>query len=360
MDRVQLDELNIVDFRNIRRANLKPGARFNVVSGLNGSGKTNLIESIYLLGSLRSFRTRRREELIGRDAEAARVEGVFGQISAGMTLEMALSSEGRNVKIDGSNVLPGSRHFRNLPMVLFHPGNMELLQGGPEVRRRFVDRALFQAEAAYPDHHRAYGRALASRNRLLKERSPDLRALHPFDNQLAIIGEKIIGMRRSFVERISPLFSEAVRQISGGNVGVIGYRPKVDGKAADIEAALGRAFMRDVARGFTSTGPHGDDLTFEVDGLDARKFASQGQQRTVVLAAKIAETRGLEASSGRTPLLLLDDVSSELDRDRNRQLFDFLSGVGGQVFITTTHSDHIVVDEDRVDFSVSNGKVVPV
>ena len=355
MDRVQIDELGVVDFRNIGRTVLKPGPRFNVVSGKNGSGKTNLVESIYLLGALRSFRTKKRVELIRKGAEAARVTGVFGQANAGMSLEMTIGTEGRKIKVDGNASTPGGDHFGRLPMVLFHPGNMELVQGGPAQRRRFLDRALFQAHPAYPDIHRSYARALSNRNSLLRNRIGDRRAMDPFDRQLVELGGRIIEMRRGFVASMSEFFAEAVGRISGVNSGALEYRPKA--RRDDLERALADAIGTDMARGFTSVGPHADELYFEIDGLDARRFASQGQQRTAVLAAKLAETRALEGATGRIPLLLLDDVSSELDRERNTRLFEFLAGVGGQVFVTTTHGDHISVFEDRVDFGVEGGRV---
>ncbi len=361
MGRVQLDELSLVNFRNIATTRLQPGPRFNVISGVNGSGKTNLVESVYLLGALRSFRTSTRSELLRSGTEVARVRGVFGEINAGLTCEMTLSAGGRKMRVDDVQVAPDGGHFRSLPMVLFHPGNMEMVQGGPDVRRRFIDRALFQAEPGYPQLHRSYGRALASRNRILKDPNPDRRALEPFDVQLANLGAEIVRSRARFIEAMSPVFEEAVSQISGGNTSAMVYRPRVDGDEESLVRELAKALPRDTARGYTSVGPHADDVGFHVDDLDTRKYASQGQQRTVVLAAKIAETRVLTEATGRVPLLLLDDVSSELDRERNRKLFDFLATGGGQVFITTTHRDHIHIPaDDRSDYEVKEGGVTSV
>ncbi len=357
MGRVQLDELSLVDFRNIRSLTIKPSPRFNIVSGRNGMGKTNLLESIYIIGSMRSFRQSRRVDMLRRGAKETRIRGRFGDICAGMVCEITMGHEGRQVKIDGKGAHLDGRYFHALPMVIFHPGNLAIVQGGPEARRRFLDRALFQAEISYQEAYRSYGKAIANRNRILKTRPLDKRALDPFDEQLASHGAQIVMMRERLVISMSPLFEEAMERIGGDGQSRMTYRPKVEGGFDEIMCALRETIEKDSAKGYTTAGPHADDLVFEVNGLDARKFASQGQQRTIVLAAKIAETGSLEKSTGRTPLLLLDDVSSELDRDRNRHLFDFLAGLGGQVFITTTHVDHIPIEGDRIDFFVENGSI---
>ena len=356
MGRVQLDELFLVDFRNITGLTIEPSPRFNIVSGRNGMGKTNLLEAIYFIGALRSFRQSRRVDIVNREARETRIRGRFGDVCAGMMCEITTGHEGRQVKIDGKSAQLDGRYFHALPMVIFHPGNLALVQGGPDARRRFLDRALFQAEISYQEAYRSYGTAVASRNRILKTRPLDRRALDPFDEQLACHGARMVMMRERLVISMSPLFEEAMERIGGGQ-SRMAYRPKVEGGFDEIMTALHDTIEKDSAMGYTTVGPHADDLVFEVNDLDARKFASQGQQRTAVLAAKIAETGSLEKSTGRTPLLLLDDVSSELDRDRNRHLFGFLGELGGQVFITTTHNDHIPIERDRVDFFVENGSI---
>ncbi len=357
MERVQLDELILVDFRNIHRSTIEPSPRFNIVSGRNGMGKTNLLESIYIIGSMRSFRHSRRVDMVRRGAKETSIRGRFGDVCAGMMCEITMGHEGRQVKIDGKNVHLDGRYFHALPMVIFHPGNLTIVQGGPDARRRFLDRALFQAEISYQEAYRSYGKALANRNRILKTRPLDKRVLDSFDEQLASHGARIVMMRERLVISMTPLFEEAMDRIGGEGQSRMAYRPKVEGGFDEIMSALRDAVEKDTAMGYTTVGPHADDLVFEVKGSDARRFASQGQQRTVVLAAKIAETGSLEKSTGRTPLLLLDDVSSELDRDRNRHLFGFLAGLGGQVFITTTHNDHIPIEGERVDFFVENGSI---
>ncbi len=357
MDRVELKRLKIKNFRNLERLELEPNRRFNIISGHNGMGKTNLLEAIYLLGALRSFRTSTRAELLRYDTATASIEGTFGGAAAGLVCEISLGHDKRRVRVDGKAISTSGGHFRSLPMVLFHPATMGLVQSGPDARRRFLDRALFQADPGYPSLHRDYGRALVSRNRALKQSPVDQRTLDSFDPQLAELGAAMITKRAELVNALLPRFEEACNQIGAGLAGAIEYKPKVRGGRDELGEALKKRLPLDAARGYTSVGPHTDDLQIHLGGHAARKFASQGQQRMIALSLKIAETNTLAEAAGRIPLLLLDDISSELDRERNRKLFEFLDGVGGQVFITTTHLDHILIGSDRCDFAVENGVV---
>lgn len=356
MDRIYLDDLRVDRFRNLNRIHLSPDARFNVISGKNGSGKTNLLEAIYFFSALRSFRTVSRQELIQKDAENARLKGVFKGAAAGMEADIELSPKARKIRKGGKEVTSIAAHFSELPMVLFHPANMALIQGGPKERRRFMDRALFQADNRYPVLSGDYQRALQSRNQLLKSgQGAHPAVLGPYDKQLATLGAQMVKARHQFIAAASSVFEKAFESISLGLGGSIAYKPDVKGEEEEMLRALNEAFERDSRRGYTSKGPHADDLEVIINGMPAKRFASQGQQRLAVLSLKIAETVALQASTERIPIMLLDDISSELDRDRNRELFGFLRRVGGQVFITTTHLDHVLIDSDRSDFEIRNG-----
>jgi len=345
MSPVRLDRLQVTDFRNLERIDLEPGPRFNVIHGPNGAGKTSLLEAIYLLGALRSFRTTTRTELIRHEQESGAIRASFGGAAKGLDVELTIAGSGRRLRVGGKALASSGGHFRELPMVLFHPGHMSLVTGAPEARRRFLDRALFQAEVAYPVLFNEYGRALASRNRLLREPTADVRSLAAYEHELASRGSRLVALRGAFVATLAPLFAGAARRVTGGLEATLGYRPSVAGDEDALVRALAASRQHDRARGFTGIGPHADDVEIELDGRAGRRFASQGQSRALVLALKIAETEALAQATGRLPLVLLDDVSSELDRDRNRRLFEFLSTIGGQVFITTTHLDHVLVDE---------------
>ena len=355
MNGLLLQRLHLHHFRNIASADTSFGERFNVISGNNGAGKTNLLEAVYLFSALRSFRTTVRRELIFHDAPAARIRGTFGGAAQGLECEIEIKESSRRISKNQKEMTESSRHFSELPMVLFHPANMVLVQGGPKERRRFLDRALFQADPLYPTLLSDYNRALLSRNRLLKERPRTIDGLKPFDAQLSTLGRRITEARRRFIDAVRPVFVEASVRIGRGISASLTYRPDIEGEPASFESALERAFARDRERGFTGRGPQADDLEIEIKDLSAKRFGSQGQQRTAVLSLKIAEARALTAACGKIPILLLDDISSELDRDRNRELFSYLQEAVGQVVITTTHLDHVLIDTDRKDFTIEGG-----
>lgn len=358
MESLLLRRLTLENFRNIKSAEFLPGTRFNVISGNNGSGKTNLLEAIYFFSALRSFRTTLRKELVCRETDVARIKGFFGGSAAGLDCEIEITDSTRKILKNEKELVDAAAHFQQLPMVLFHPANMILVQGGPKERRRFLDRALFQAEPSYPALSSDYNRALQSRNRLLKDRPKNIGILKPFDLQLAQLGHRITDARTRFLDAVRPVFVEAAFQIGKGISASLVYKPDVFGTVSDVEKVLEKSFARDKERGFTARGPHADDVEIEIRDLPAKRFASQGQQRMAVLSLKIAEARALSASCGKNPVLLLDDISSELDRERNRELFSYLQSSVGQVFITTTHLDHVLLDSDRQDFSISNGALM--
>ncbi|MFO8073767.1 MAG: DNA replication/repair protein RecF [Polyangia bacterium] len=355
--RVQLEKLVVSNFRNLVAVDIDPHGELNVVLGENGMGKTNLLEAVYLLGALRSFRTSSRREMIRHGVEGTKVTGTFGESSAGMNCEVSIGRGGRRVRIDGKNESVVKEHFNKLPMVLFHPGNMTLAQGGPSERRRFLDRALYQARPAYADAHQTYRRALRSRNRLLRDRPGDSRSQRPFEAQLAESGSRIVGMRAEIVEGMKAFYRGAFARMSGSGEAGIEYRPSLSGSERDFEEAIEEGRAADEQCGHTRLGPHADDLELEVEGRSARRYASQGQQRAVVLSLKVAEAKELARVTGRIPLLLLDDVSSELDSGRNRRLFELLTEVGAQVFVTTTGEEHVAVDGERKVFELVGGEV---
>jgi DNA replication and repair protein RecF len=356
MNKLSLSTLDIQRFRNLNHVHLDPSERFNVISGNNGAGKTNLLESIYLFSTLRSFRTVYRKELLLDGSGEARLRGRFGGAAAGLSLDVHLTTTSRTIKKDDKEISSLSDHFYLLPMVLFHPANMALVQGGPKERRRYMDRALFQADRAYPTLLSDYNRALLSRNRLVKSKASD-QLIAPYDVQLARIGAQIVASREAFIRKAGDIFEETLQRIGRGISGTMTYIPDISGDSDDLLEALLGSRKRDLDRGFTSRGPHADDLSIEIGHRAAKRFASQGQQRMAVLSMKISEAIALSDVTSRIPILLLDDISSELDRERNEALFAFLKDVGGQVFITTTHLDHVRLSDERKDFLIEHGEV---
>jgi len=337
----------------------EPGSHFNVIHGDNGAGKSNLLEAIYYIGALKSFRGAKTDDLIALGSDAALLDASLEAGPAPHRLRIEIGrSERRRVLLDGKRPRSTSVWHQTVRMVLFHPGDLVLATGSPDKRRAFLDRMLEQMDPIYASTLATYEKALRSRNRLLKEERADRRSVRAYDALLSKAGGVIGQARRHLIDDLAPRVVRAFTDVFAGDTQLgVRYLPRVEPTEQAIAEALERAFDKDRARGFTADGPHGDDLELRLHEVGARHHGSQGQHRTIVLALKTAELDLLTERTGRVPILLLDDVSSELDRRRNRRFFEILSHAGGQVFLTTTHPEFILLEDDRVDFHVDAGRV---
>lgn len=358
---MRLVDLSIRDFRNVASAALRPNPRFNIFEGRNGQGKTNVLEAVWVLGALRSFRPATNAELVRFEAEEAEVRGVVETAaSVGRTVRLLISPGGRRVWVDGKLARSLESSLGQLSVVLFAPEDLAITKGSPAGRRRFLDRAVFNRWPASLGDLRRYEEALKQRNALLKKGAADT-YLEVFDEPLARAGAQVLTWRARYLEAFRPLFSECLTEVTAGELAAdLHYEGTVsDATPEAILGALAEDRRKDRARGTTSRGPHRDDLSVMLMGHDARIFASQGQHRSLVLAMKIAEIRLLQAGLGESPILLLDDVSSELDQERNASLMRYLTGpaFGGQVFLTTTDRAHIRIDSDYSAFTIRGGQV---
>lgn len=365
---MRLLALRLRDFRNIEAADLEPGPRATVIVGPNGHGKTNLLEAVYLLATLKPLRTARLSELPRFGTRACRVEGAFELGSARRVIGVQIEDGVRQALVDGKKVRDLEDYFGGVAVVAFTPDDLAVVKGGPEVRRRFLDRAVFNRFPAFLGESRTYARALKSRNRLLKEQTP-AEVIEAFDEPLARAGARIVIRRRRLLAELAPRFDEVLGRLSRGQLrGRLRYAPPVvEGAEEEGEVArrlleeLARRLPRDRERGFTSVGPHADQLSIKLGDRPARTYASQGQQRALVLALKIAEIENLREMLGFQPLLLLDDVSSELDRERNAQLMDYLASLDGQVLLSTTDPSLVAAaaGPDARFFAVRDGVFTP-
>jgi DNA replication and repair protein RecF len=346
-------------FRNLGSLRLEPGSHFNVIHGDNGAGKSSLLEAVYYLGALKSFRGAKTDDLIALQADSALLEAALEDGPVPHKLRVGLErDQRRRLQIDGKRPRSSSAWYQAVRMVLFHPGDLALAAGAADKRRAFVDRMLEQMDPIYDATMARYERALRSRNRLLKDERSDRRSIRAYDEILAKTGAVIGRARQRLIDDLAPRVVRAFSDVFAGDVPLtVRYLPRVEPSEEAIAEALIRSFDKDRARGFTADGPHGDDLELRLHEVGARYHGSQGQHRTIVLALKIAELDLLAERTGRVPILLLDDVSSELDRSRNRRFFEVLSQVGGQVFLTTTHPEFILLEQGRVDFHVEGGRV---
>lgn len=359
MGALRLERLVVRGFRNLADLDLSPGPRFNVLFGDNGQGKSNLLEAVYYVGALSSFRGAARDDLIAHDGARALLAARFAAEPHGLKAQIRLSrQDGRSLALDDKRPRSSAAWVGALPMVLFHPGDVALAGGAPEARRAFLDRILEQMDATFASASGTYKKALRSRNRLLKVPGADRRSIVAYDELLASAGAIVGQSRARVIEELKPRVEEAFREVAGEDVALeVAYRPRVEPSVEAIRRALSAAITKDLARGFTADGPHGDDLALTVGARGARHHASQGQHRMMVLALKVAELEVLARRVGRVPVLLLDDVSSELDATRNRRLFALFDRLGGQVFLTTTQRELIRVEEARVDYRVEAGRV---
>jgi len=361
---VHLTSLACESFRNLTSVAIEPHPRFNILEGQNGQGKTNVLEAIYLLGALRSFRESRTRGLIQWDAEMAIVRGRVARLGVERDLGVELSPRGRRAVTDGKVITRLSDYFGHLHLVVFGPEDLALSKGGPGGRRRFLDRAIFQVVPSYFDEMRAYQKALKHRNELLRQSSGggDPALMESFDEALVRRGARVIHRRLSFLERFGPLVEEVFGELTGGGHtlrlrydGILSGVVSEDEVQGAFRERLAASLSTDQRRRYTTRGAHVDDLVVTLDEHVARSHASQGQHRAIALSLKIAELRFAEASLGAPPVLLLDDVSSELDEQRNAQLMASLDAGAGQVFVTTTDRRWIHVTGDTHVFSVADG-----
>ena len=331
-----------------------------MVHGDNGAGKSNLLEAICYLGALRSFRGGKADDLIALGEDEATLDARISGEAAPRTFRAQVArGRVRSTSLDGKRPRSLATWRAAVQMVLFHPGDLELATGSAEARRRFLDRLIEQMDATYGSALSSYEKALRSRNRLLKDPDVDRRSIRAYDAILASAGTVVGQTRGRVVADLAPLTEKAFAEVVGEQLPLaVTYRPRVEPTVAAIGEALAQSLDKDLARGFTAEGPHADDLALDVrDRAPVRHHASQGQHRAICLALKVAELDVLSRRTGRVPILLLDDVSSELDRTRNRRLFELLARLGGQVFLTTTHPEFILLEDNRVDFRVVAGQI---
>ena len=351
--------------RNLAPVQLEPRERFNVFVGQNGQGKTNLLEAIYVVATLRSFRTSRLADLIAFDRTDAQLGARVEREGMSRIYQVELSPGTRRVLLDSKAVRPIARYFGGFNVVVFTPEDLALPRGSPSDRRKFLDRAVFNQGSDYLLAIQDFEKVLKQRNSVLKQATQGMAAsrveelLEVYDHQLAPLSSMIANTRAAFVEKIrGPLetaFQAIARSPHHANVR---YVSKTAGLSVEaIAAHLHETHARDLATESTQSGPHRDDLAFELDGRAAGDFASQGQLRAIMLAWKTAELDLLAKTHDEQPILLLDDVSSELDPSRNAYLFEHLANQAGQCFITTTSEGHVLLSRDRADYRIENGQI---
>lgn len=362
------------NFRNLADGEIFPAAGMNVIYGENAQGKTNLLEVIWLFTGGHSFRGSKDCDLprinpkTGLNAAHTKMQADFFKQERDQTVTLQIERGRRSSVINGVEKKTGSALIGQICGVIFSPEHLQLIKEGPLNRRNFVDSAICQLNPLYVKTLALYNRLLQQRNALLKDilRHPDLSdTLEVWNLRLAKYGAQIMLQRSRYLTLLAPACDAVYDGIAKGRERMeIAYEPNVvftPQSTAEPEleqlmiAALGRAESADIKTGHTTAGPHRDDLTIKIGGVSARLFGSQGQQRSAVLAMKLAEAQILQEKTGETPIILLDDVMSELDTNRQDYLLNHLHDK--QVFITCCAPETVHLMREGRRFYVENGVI---
>jgi DNA replication and repair protein RecF len=339
---MRLLRAELTDFRNVAHAELTPSPHFTALIGPNGQGKTNTLEAIYFASALRPLRPVHRKALLREGAPTARVALTVERASTGLVHELEVVLEARTRALVKDSKRASTASFLGIAVaVAFTPDDLQLPKGGPEARRRFLDRALLNLRPAYLDRALRYAKAIRDRNRLLVEDAADS-VLEAYDEIVAREGAAILVARASYVAELAPHVQDHFERIASPApplsltyVSSIPLGTEEETRATFLRRLTERRPV-DRRRRSTSLGPHLDDLELTLAGEPVRDRASQGQHRAIVLALKLAEIVHLAERLGEAPILLLDDMSSELDPERSRQLFEAVGKLEGQVILTST------------------------
>ena len=360
---LRICKVHLTNFRNFRDETVEFGPRRNLLLGANAQGKTNVLEAIHMLGVGRSHRDRRDGNLVRFGETYYRVEGVFEHIGVRTTIEVAYDEERKRIRINGKEAKP-SDLIGLVGVVVSSPDDIDLIKGSPGFRRQFLDIAISQISREYLASLQKFVRALAQRNRLLKaiqmgKAQPAETAA--WDRTLVLSGAVIVDARLRFLNDIRPEVEANFSAISGRKTGIdLTYDPKGyrlgGGDTADLLARAVKAQREiEIARGYTTVGPHVDDFRLLAGERDIRRFGSEGEQRTGVLALRCAEVMVMKTKTGRYPVVLLDDVFAELDDARTKALTALISDYD-QIILTSSRPAPEKAD-DLWSICIVDGKV---
>ena len=329
-----IESLQIRRIRNIDSADLEPSPDVNLVVGSNAAGKTSLLESIDFLSRGRSFRAHRADELIQSGAESGSVFArlVGDRVVATSRLGIERQKGKTRGRVDGADASSLADLARRLAVVVLEPESVSLVSGAPSARRAFMDWGAFHLEDGFSQAWQRYGRVLAQRNALLKGHT-DLRMLAVLDATLAMEGEAVARHREAYLKRLQGVVAQLSSAILGGDVLGWSYRRGWREEEALLES-LDRHRSRDSERGFTSVGPHRADLELMLNGESLARTGSRGQQKSCVAVLKLSQGRLYADEMDERPVVLLDDVASELDREHRAGVLNTVAALGGQVFVT--------------------------
>ena len=355
-----IKSLELENFRNYGSLHLNFDEGTNILYGDNAQGKTNVLEAIYVSATTKSHKGSKDKEIINFDKEEAHIRTFLSKGDMDYRVDMHLrKSKSKGIAINGQKLKKAAELLGLLNVVFFSPEDLSIIKDGPSGRRSFVDMELCQLDKYYLYNLNQYNKIINQRNKLLKDFyfNPDLKdTITVWDSQLVSYGKQMIEARIKFVEQLNEIIEQIHKNLSGEKENLkITYEPDVT--CEDFERKLSINMERDIKLKFTSVGPHRDDFGFMVNGIDIRKFGSQGQQRTAALSLKLAEIELVKQITKDNPILLLDDVLSELDSNRQNYLLNSIGDI--QTIITCTGLDEFVNNRFEINkvFKVTNGTI---
>ncbi len=357
---MKIKSIELQNFRNYRAVRLEPEDGTTVLYGKNAQGKTNLLEAVYVGATSKSPRTSKDRDLIRFGEDEAHLRMIVVRDGMESRIDMHFrKNKSKGIAINGVPIRRATELFGIASVVLFSPEDLSIIKNGPAERRRFMDAELCQLDRIYLSDLSKYQRVLDQRSKLLKEIYEDPKkadTLDVWDAQLVQYGSRVIRRRRQFLQEIRDTVEDLHRNLTGGTEEIsVSYEPNTED--VFFADALFAARDKDIRLGQTSCGPHRDDIRFTANGIDIRQYGSQGQQRTCALSLKLSEIAIVEKARGEKPVLLLDDVLSELDSDRQRFLLSSIRDT--QTIITCTGLDEFVKNQFSIDrmYHVEEGTI---
>ena len=355
-----IESIQLKNYRNYESLDMKLDKETNILYGDNAQGKTNILEAIYLCGTTKSHRGSKDREIIKFQEEESHIRMTVSRKNIKYRIDMHLKkNKAKGVAINGVPIKKARELFGIVNLVFFSPEDLNIIKNGPGERRRFIDLELCQLSSIYLTDLSNYNHIVNQRNKLLKDlafRQELMDTLDVWDFQMAQFGKKIVQAREAFIRKLNEIIQDINRNLTGGRESLeLIYEPSVT--AETIEQEIARNRERDLKLKLTTTGPHRDDFCVRVNGIDIRKFGSQGQQRTAALSLKMSEIYLVKEIMKDTPVLLLDDVLSELDNSRQNYLLNSIHDV--QTIITCTGLDEFVNNRFHIHkiFQVVCGQV---
>ncbi len=357
-----LKSLTLKNFKSYSTETFSFSDRFNLIIGENAQGKTNLLEAIHFLLAFIPFKQLRSEEIISFGNKECGLKGEIESEAGFDEVHILVNESYKTIKINGKIVYKTSRVYGRYNVITFLPSDIELVKGSPQGRRKYLDSIISIVDSDHLGDLKLYQRALSQRNAVLaKSRSLSSDVIEVWDQKLAEIGSRVISRRLEYIDKIEPILKKIYKETSGLDQEIsIHYRSSIGiskNLKKTFEDKLKLYFEQDRKRFHTTLGPHRDQISFSISGKDAASYASQGEAKNLALALKACEIEIIKQEQGRTPILLLDDITSELDANRKKFLFKMLQKFPGQIFITTTSIKEILYKGPIRVFRIKDGNV---